>query len=61
MCHILNIILDITLHINLTHLHIYTHTTAFSQLPKRRQALEHISRQRRDLVENQIPAQTQAG
>jgi hypothetical protein len=61
MCHMLNIILGITLHINLTHLDINTHTTAFSQRLKRRQALEHISRQRRDLVGRQTPAQTQAG
>jgi hypothetical protein len=39
------------------HTHIHTH----SQLLKRRQALEHPRRQRRDLIVFQIPAPAQAG
>jgi hypothetical protein len=39
----------------------HTHTHTHSQVMKRRQALEHPLRQRRDLIAVQPPAQAQAG
>jgi hypothetical protein len=57
--------LNITLHIRLTHWQINTHAHTkirdFLQGKNWGQSLEHISRQRRDLVAVEIPAQTQAG
>ena len=50
------------LHTPSTHIHIHLHPTRpYSQIRKRREALEHARRQRRDLIVVEIPAQAQAG
>ena len=43
------------------HQHMHTKQRSHSHVLKRREALEHAHRQRRDLVVGEMPAQAQAG